>query len=130
MKLGGEDAPQVDEVIPSVVRPGEETELRVRGRRLAPGMALSFGKDIALVAPLASLKPGWAIAKVFVAPTAHPASARPRPPIRPGGVADPPGWRCCLGPGVPPRPSRPGATVAPGGLSSGLKGTAWRAPAW
>ena len=72
VKLGGEDAPQVDEVIPSVVRPGEETELRVRGRRLAPGMALSFGKDIALVAPLRFPGPGWAIAKVFVAPTAHP----------------------------------------------------------
>jgi hypothetical protein len=62
----------VDEVAPSAVRPGEETELRIRGRRLAPGMAVSFGKDIALVAPLRFPEPGWAIARVFVAPTAHP----------------------------------------------------------
>jgi hypothetical protein len=72
VKLGGEEAPQVDEVAPSAVRPGEETELRIRGRRLAPGMAVSFGKDIALVAPLRFPEPGWAIARVFVAPTAHP----------------------------------------------------------
>jgi hypothetical protein len=72
VKLGGEEAPQIDEVVPTVVRPGEETELRIRGRRLAPEMVVSFGKDIALVAPLRFPEPGWAIAKVFVAPTAHP----------------------------------------------------------
>ncbi|WP_243305327.1 PKD domain-containing protein [Geothrix oryzisoli] len=72
VKLGGEEAPQVDEVVPSAVRPGEERELRIRGRRLAPGMTVSFGKDIALVAPLRFPEPGWAIARVFVAPTAHP----------------------------------------------------------
>lgn len=72
VRQGEAEAPQVDEVIPSAARPGEETELRVRGRRLAPGMALSFGKDIALVAPLRFAEPGWAIARVFVSPTAHP----------------------------------------------------------
>ncbi|WP_257309717.1 PKD domain-containing protein [Geothrix fuzhouensis] len=72
VKQGGEEAPQIDEVIPTAVRPGEETELRIRGRRLAPGMLVSFGKDIALVAPLRFPEPGWAIAKIFVAPTAHP----------------------------------------------------------
>ena len=72
VRLGGEEAPQVDDVIPSAARPGEETELRIRGRRLAPGMALSFGKDVALVAPLRFPEPGWAVARVFVSPTARP----------------------------------------------------------
>ncbi|WP_243287977.1 PKD domain-containing protein [Geothrix terrae] len=72
VRLGGEEAPQVDDVVPAAARSGEETELRIRGRRLAPGMALSFGKDVALVAPLRFPEPGWAIARVFVSPTARP----------------------------------------------------------
>jgi hypothetical protein len=72
VRLGGEEAPQIDDVVPSAARPGEEAELRIRGRRLAPGMAVSFGKDVALVAPLRFPEPGWAIARVFVSPTARP----------------------------------------------------------
>jgi hypothetical protein len=72
VRPGGEEAPQVDEVVPAAARPGEEVELRLRGRRLAPGMTVSFGKDIALVAALRFPEPGWAIARVFVSPTARP----------------------------------------------------------
>jgi len=67
---GGEEVPRIDSVSPGVVHPGDEAELSISGRRLGPGIAVSFGRDIAVVAPLRFTGPGQAVAKIFVAPTA------------------------------------------------------------
>lgn len=73
VRLGrAEEAPRIEEVLPSALRPGQEVELRITGKGLTPETALSFGKDIALVGPLRFSEPGKAMAKVFVAPTAKP----------------------------------------------------------
>lgn len=66
------DPPRIDEVLPSRLQPGEEAELQLTGRGLTPGTRLSFGKDVALVAPLRILGPGKALARVYVSPGAKP----------------------------------------------------------
>ncbi len=106
VKVDSEEAPQIDEVIPTRVRPGEETELRIRGRRLAPGVVVSFGKDSALVAPLRFPEPGWAIAKVFVAPTTHPGFRETQAASKAGRSRGPARLE------VLPRPHRAAATDA------------------
>lgn len=68
--VAAEEPPRVDAVAPSAVRPGEEADLSVRGL-LRPSMILSFGKDIAIVAPPRFLSPDEALVRVFVAPTAR-----------------------------------------------------------
>jgi len=64
--------PRIDEVLPSLLRPGEEAELQLTGKGLAPGTRLSFGKDIALVTQLRILSPDKALARVYVSPGAKP----------------------------------------------------------
>ncbi len=97
---GGEEVPRIDTVSPAVVHPGDEAELWITGRRLDAGTAVSFGRDIAVVAPLRFTGPGRAVAKVFVAPTALAGSrevqafnrsGRSRGPARVQVVPPPPG---------------------------------------
>ena len=100
----GGEPPRVDAVTPAAVRPGEEADLTLSGR-LRPGMGLSFGKDVALVAPLRFMDPSRAIARIFVAPTA-------RAGYRPAEAFD--GKRRSRGPGwlqVLPRPAARIATT-------------------
>lgn len=67
-----DNLPRVEDVSPAAVRPGEEMELRISGRGLGPGVRLSFGRDVAVVAPPIFSDPGHAVVRVFVAPTARP----------------------------------------------------------
>jgi len=72
VRAGDADSlPRIDDISPSVLRRGEEMELRVSGRGFGPGVRLYFGRDVALVAPPRFSDPGHAVVKVFVAPTAR-----------------------------------------------------------
>lgn len=102
----GQEAPRIDAVSPEAVRPGEEADLRVLGRNLDARTAVSFGKDIAQVAPLRLTGPGEAVVRIFVAPTARPGSreaqassrsGRSRGPARLRVVPPPPGARAGVG---------------------------------
>jgi hypothetical protein len=67
----GENLPRVDDIRPTVLRPGEEMELHVAGRGLVPGVRLYFGRDVAVVSRPRFSDPGHAVVKVFVSPTAR-----------------------------------------------------------
>lgn len=104
----GQEAPRIDAVTPETVRPGEEAELRVRGRNLDPRTTVSFGRDIAQVAPLRLTGPGEAVVRIFVAPTAQAGSreaqafsraGRSRGPARLRVIPPPPGARAGLAEG-------------------------------
>jgi hypothetical protein len=73
VRLGnGEEAVWIEEITPSVLRPGQEAELRITGKGLKRETTIAFGKDIAQVSPLRFSDPERALVKVFVAPTAKP----------------------------------------------------------
>lgn len=104
----GQEAPRIDAVSPEAVRPGEEADLRVLGRNLDVRTAVSFGKDIAQVAPLRLTGPGEAVVRIFIAPTARAgsreaqASSRSgwsRGPARLRVIPRPPGARAGVGEG-------------------------------
>ena len=67
----GENLPRVEDISPAALRPGEETDLRISGRGLAPGVRLFFGRDVAVVSAPRFSQPGHAVVKVFVSPTAR-----------------------------------------------------------
>jgi hypothetical protein len=113
---GGEEVPRIDTVSPAVVHPGDEAELWITGRRLDAGTAVSFGRDIAVVAPLRFTGPGRAVAKVFVAPTALAGSrevqafnrsGRSRGPARLQVVPPPPGTSHAGMASIRPTPTLP-----------------------
>jgi hypothetical protein len=70
------EPPRIEAVSPSSLRAGEERELQLTGTGLTAEMRLSFGKDIALVAPVRIVSPGRATVRVYLAPNARPGPRR------------------------------------------------------
>jgi hypothetical protein len=91
VRLDRGESPRIESVEPAQLRVGAEAELQLTGRNLTADMRLSFGKDIAVLAPPRMLSPGRAAVRVYLAPTA-------RPGLRRVGVSNPNGK--ARGPGV------------------------------
>ena len=87
------EAPSIDAVLPAILHPGDDIELQLTGRGLTPDTRLSFGKDIALVAPLRLLAPGKALARVYVSPSVRPGFRRALTSNRNGKGRGPAGLR-------------------------------------
>lgn len=84
VRLDRGEPPRIETVEPAQLRAGVEAELQLAGRNLTADMRLSFGKDIAVLAPPRVLSPGRATVRVYLAPTA-------RPGLRRVGVSNPNG---------------------------------------
>ena len=120
---GGEETPRIDTVSPGALRPGDEAELWITGRRLEPGTGVSFGRDIAVVAPLRFTGPGRALVKVFVAPTAL-AGTREVQAFNRSGRSRGPGRLEVLPPLPGPIAGRQGSTTGGVPLASRVTGAA------
>ncbi len=76
VRLDRGEPPRIETVEPPQLRAGVEAELQLTGRNLTADMHLSFGKDIAVLAPPRLLSPGRATVRVYLAPTARPGLRR------------------------------------------------------
>ncbi|MFZ1375511.1 MAG: PKD domain-containing protein [Geothrix sp.] len=82
VRLDRGEPPRIEAVEPAQLRAGAEAELQLTGRNLTADMHLSFGKDIAVLAPPRILSSDRATVRVYLSPTA-------RPGLRRIGVANP-----------------------------------------
>ncbi|HJV49070.1 MAG TPA: PKD domain-containing protein [Geothrix sp.] len=71
VRQAGQEPPRVDAVLPAVLARGQDVEVQLRGFGLVKGVKVSFGRGVALVAPLRVTGPGQATARIFVSPTAR-----------------------------------------------------------
>ena len=76
VRLDRGEPPRIEMVEPGQLRAGVEVELQLTGRNLTPDLRLSFGKDIAVLAPPKILSPGRATVRVYLAPTTKPGLRR------------------------------------------------------
>ncbi len=76
VRLDRGEPPRVETVAPAQLRAGAEAELRITGRNLSADIRLSFGKDIAVLAPPQVLSPGQAVVRVYLSPTTRPGLRR------------------------------------------------------
>jgi len=76
VRLDRGEPPRIETVEPPQLRAGAEAELQLTGRNLTADMRLSFGKDIAVLAPPRILSPGRATVRVYLSPTARPGLRR------------------------------------------------------
>ncbi|GLH73952.1 hypothetical protein GETHLI_24540 [Geothrix limicola] len=71
VRQSAQEPPRVDAVLPAVLARGQDVEVQLRGSGLVKGVKVSFGRGVALVAPLRFTGPGQATARIFVSPTAR-----------------------------------------------------------
>lgn len=76
VRLDRGEPPRIEAVEPAQLRAGAEADLQLTGRNLTADMHLSFGKDIAVLAPPKIFSPGRASVRVYLAPTARPGLRR------------------------------------------------------
>ena len=76
VRLDRGEPPRVETVEPAQLRAGAEAELQLTGQNLTADMRLSFGKDIAVLAPPRLLSPGRATVRIYLSPTARPSLRR------------------------------------------------------